>query len=57
MYYTYCVELFRDYMAKLKYNHFSKERRLLSPIIQGRMSKAKHAQVMNVFQKLILNVR
>ena len=52
-----CVELFRDYIAKLKYNHFSKERRLLSPIIQGRMSKAKHAQVMNVFQKLILNVR
>lgn len=57
MYYTYCVELFRDYIAKLKYNHFGKKRRLLSPIIQGRMSKAKHTQVMNVFQKLILNVR
>ena len=57
MYYTYCVELFRDYTAKLKYNHFSKERRLLSPIIQGRMSKAKHAQVKSVYQKLILNVR
>ena len=40
MHYTYYVEIFVNYKAKLQYYHLSKEKRLQPPIIQDRISKA-----------------
>ena len=40
MHYTYYVEIFVNYTAKLQYYHLSKEKRLQPPIIQDRISKA-----------------
>ena len=40
MHYTYYVEIFVNYTAKLQYYHLSKKKMLLPPIIQDRISKA-----------------